>query len=436
MTRNASQDDAAAQEAPPEEEHIGTFYAFRYPNFRLLWLGDLFTAAAWWMQTTATVWVVYTITGSGQAVGGINAIRIVPTLLLTSIAGVISDRYSRNRIIAISQIGLVLCTFLVAFLLATGSIQVWHLFVFTVIVGVAQTFNMPARQAFVFELVPRRIIPNAVALSWFAFSTSRAVGPAIGGVFIVFLGAANNYFLQSLAYFGVLVSILLIRAPARPEVTSRPTFWQSLRDGYGFVLTNPEARVMVIMSIISPLLIIPVHMALFPIFAEDTFHTGAAGLGILAGSVGFGGLFGGLLVASLSHIDRRGLLQLGALFVFSLAETTFALLALFTGNMLLAAPFLVLAGIAEPFYTTTNTAVLQLLAPERMRGSMAAVLQLSFLFVPLGAIISGTAADYFGAPAVAAVTTFMAFCIGLAILILSPEMRNMRLSVITQNQAQ
>ena len=193
---------------------------------------------------------------------------------------------------------------------------------------------------------------------------------------------------------------------------------------------------MVIMSIISPLLIIPVHMALFPIFAEDTFHTGAAGLGILAGSVGFGGLFGGLLVASLSHIDRRGLLQLGALFVFSLAETTFALLALFTGNMLLAAPFLVLAGIAEPFYTTTNTAVLQLLAPERMRGSMAAVLQLSFLFVPLGAIISGTAADYFGAPAVAAVTTFMAFCIGLAILILSPEMRNMRLSIITRNQAQ
>ena len=286
MTRNASNDAAAAQEAPPEEEHIGTFYAFRYPNFRLLWLGDLFTAAAWWMQTTATVWVVYTLTGSGQAVGGINAIRIVPTLLLTSIAGVISDRYNRNRIIAISQIGLVLCTFLVAFLLATGSIQVWHLFVFTVIVGVAQTFNMPARQAFVFELVPRRIIPNAVALSWFAFSTSRAVGPAIGGGIIVFLGAANNYFLQSLAYFGVLVSILLIRAPARPEVTSRPSFWQSLRDGYGFVLTNPEARVMVIMSIISPLLIIPVHMALFPIFAEDTFHTGAAGLGILAGSVG------------------------------------------------------------------------------------------------------------------------------------------------------
>src|SRR5262249_45670701 len=150
------------------------------------------------------------------------------------------------------------------------------------------------------------------------------------------------------------------------------SFVQSAREGYGFVFGHPLARIMILMTIISPLLIIPLHAALLPIFAKQTFNAGADGLGVLVGSIGFGGLFGGLLTASLNKVDQRGKLQFAALFVFSLSETIFSILAYVTGELYISVPFLVIAGIAESVYSTTNTAVLQLLAPDHLRGSMAA----------------------------------------------------------------
>src|SRR5262245_27993818 len=185
-------------EAQVPEEHIGTFHAFRYGNYRLLWLGDVLTAAAQWTQQTTMGWVVYDLTGSGQILGAINAVRVIPTLFFSPVAGVATDRFSRNRIIAVSQFTMFLLTFAVALGLAFHQIQVWHLFLFTILVGTAQTFNMPARQTFVFDLVPRRVIPNAVALSWLAFSLARSIGPAVGGMLIVLFGPADNFFLQSL----------------------------------------------------------------------------------------------------------------------------------------------------------------------------------------------------------------------------------------------
>jgi MFS family permease len=205
------------------------------------------------------------------------------------------------------------------------------------------------------------------------------------------------------------------------------------------VLTEPRARLVLAMSLISPMFIIPLHGALLPIFAKQVFHQGADVLGILVGSIGFGGLFGGLLTASLNRVDRRGMLQMVALLmvallIFSGSEVIFSILAGTTGNIWISVPFLVIAGTAESLYTTTNTTVLQLLAPEHLRGSMASVLQLAMLIMPIGGIIAGASADAFGAPAVGATITFIAFSIGASILALSPRMRGLRLSQLTQQQ--
>jgi len=344
---------------------------------------------------------------------------------------VATDRLSRNRIIAVSQLVMALLTFVVAIDLMAGTLQIWHLFLFTFLVASAQVFNMPARQTFVFDLVPRHVIPNAVALSWLAFSLARSIGPAVGGLLIVLFGPANNFVLQALAYLSVMVTVLLIRSPAVVRPTEHRSLFASMREGYGFVLHDPLARLVVIMSMISPLFIIPLHGALLPIFAKQVFHANASGLGILVGSIGFGGLFGGLLTASLNRVDRRGLLQIIALLVFSLSETIFSILAGWTGSLWIAVPFLVIAGAAESLYTTTNTTVLQLLAPAHLRGSMASVLQLSFLLMPLGGLAAGSSADVFGAPAVGATITFVAFTIGALMLALSPRLRGLRLSALT-----
>jgi MFS family permease len=420
--------------APATPEHIGTFHAFRYRNYRLLWIGDLATAAGQWIQQTVMGWVVYDLTGSGSVLGAMNLMRTFPILMFSPAAGVATDRVPRNRIIAVSQFCMFVLTFMVGFDLMLGTIQIWHLFLFTFLIATAQTFNLPARQTFVFDLVPRTAIPNAVALSWFAFSLARSIGPAIGGLLIVWFGPANNFLLQGVAYLSVMATVLLIRTERIQRPTNRKPFFASVREGYGFVLQEPRARLVLVMSLISPMFIIPLHGALLPIFAKQVFHEDAAGLGILVGSIGFGGLFGGLLTASLSRVDRRGLLQLIALLVFSLSEVIFSILAATTGNIMIAVPFLVVAGTAESLYTTTNTTVLQLLAPEHLRGSMASVLQLAMLVMPIGGLIAGTSADFFGAPAVGATMTFIAFSIGLALLVFSPRMRKLRLSDLTGEQ--
>ena len=440
--RTEAADDALRRElaAFPDElerqhDRIGTLYAFRYRNYRLLWAGDVFTAAAQWVQQTAVTWVVLILTGSGTLTSTVNLMRSIPILVLSPVAGTMSDRVSRNRIISISQLIMAALTTIVAIDLLAGTMQVWHLFLFTLLVSSAQTFNMPARQTFVFDLVPRRVIPNAVALSWLAFSLARSVGPAIGGVLIVWFGPANNFFIQAAAYLSVMATVLMIRGQKEPEPRARQSFFASMREGYAFVASNPQARISFVLSIISPALLIPLHAILLPIFALRIFHGDASAFGILAGSIGFGGLFGGALTASLNHVERRGLLQLVALVVMAACELLFCIVGVLTGHLWIAVPFLVVAGIAESLYTTTNTTVMQLVAPEHLRGSMAALLQFSFMIMPIGGVVAGWGADHFGAPVTGMAFTTTALASALAILAFSSRMRNLKLSDLTRARA-
>ena len=422
---------AFPDELERQHDRVEMFHAFRYRNYRLQWTGDLFTSAAQWIQQTVVGWLVYDLTGSGRMLGSVNLMRSVPILLFSAAAGAATDRIPRNRIIAWSQLAMAVMTFFVAGLILSHRLQIWHMFAFTLLISTAQTFNMPARQTFVFDLVPRRVVPNAVALSWSAFSLARSVGPAIGGMLIELFGPANNFVLQGVAYLLVMSTVLMIRNPKPREVRPHQSFMTGMKEGYGFALSNPQARITLVMSLISPAFMIPLHIALMPIFAARVFHSDAGGFGILVSSIGLGGLFGGALTAALGRVDRRGMLQLVALLVMSAAEFAFCVVAEMTGNLWLAVPCLVVAGTAESLYTTTNTTVLQLAAPEHLRGSMAGVLQLSFLIMPIGGLLAGTAADYIGAPKVGAALTFTAFCCGLAILLFSSRMRNLRLSHLT-----
>ena len=425
---------AFPDELERQGDTIGTFYAFRYRNYRLQWTGDLFTSAAQWIQQTVVGWLVFELTDSGTILGAVNLMRSVPILLFASTAGAATDRYPRNRIIAWSQVAMALLTFAVAVLIMLNRLEIWHLFVFTLLVSTAQTFNMPARQTYVFDLVPRRVAPNAVALSWSAFSLARSVGPGMAGGLIVLFGPANNFMIQAVAYLLVMISVLMIRNTKPRELRPPQSVLANMKEGYGFVLRDPQARITLAMALISPALLIPLHAALLPIFAKHTFDSNAGGLGVLVSSLGVGGVLGGALTAALSRVERRGMLQLAAILVMAGAEFAFCVVAAFTGDLWLAVPFLVLAGTAESLYTTTNTTVLQLVAPEHLRGSMAGVLQLSFLIMPIGGLAAGSAADVWGAPMVGAVITAAAFACGLAILLFSARMRTLRLSDLTRER--
>lgn len=380
-------------------------------------------------------WVVYDVTGSGGMLGAMNSMRSVAMLLVMPFAGVTADRMSRTRIIGMTQVLLFLIALVLALDIALDLLEVWHLFAFTLLAGIANSFNQPTRQTLIFDTVPRAVLPNAVALSSMAMSTTRAIGPMIGGALIVAVGAAANFSLQAIAYLCVLATIFFIHLPPLRPSTRRRNVIRDMREGYGFVFSNPQARVLFMMTLINPLFLIPLHMGVLPILAKDVFSGGASSLGIMLGALGAGGIFGGLLTASLNRIDRRGVMQLIALAVYSLSQAAFAVVALVLGEMWPALPFLLIAGAAESVSNTTNQTVLQLLAPDDLRGRINAALQISPMLWSLSVLVAGAMADHTGAPTVGIVFSMAGLAVTVLITLFSPRMRHLRLSRLREERA-
>jgi len=280
-----------------------------------------------------------------------------------------SDRFSRNFVVATSQALLLVNAIVLAFVIAMGWLEVWHLFAFAIVGGVLNAFNNPARQSLVFDVVPRAVVPNAVALSNLAFSSLRTVGPMVGGGLIALFGPADNFVVQAVMYACVFWTALLIRVPKRPASNTPKHFYRDLVEGYRWALSHRETRILLLMLTLYPTFVIPLHNALMPVFAKDVFHEGSSALGLLLGALGAGGIVGGLLAASLNRVDRRGLLQLYAFFVSSLGQTGFAVFGYLTGSLWVGVFMLFLAGIGGSLFNTTNQTVVQLIAPGPPAGA-------------------------------------------------------------------
>jgi MFS family permease len=423
-----------ASDAPrPGLARVGTFEAFSFANYRLLWTGNFLSTVAMWIQTTTMGWVVYSLTGSGAVLGSINLVRAVPAVAVTPLAGVTLDRFHRNTIIAVSQLTLFAFTFLLAWDVLLGTLQVWHLFIFTLLVAVANAFNMPARQTFVFDLVPEHVVPNAIAMDNLAFSSGRTISSACAGVLIAAFGAAANFFIQSFVYIAIMATVLSIKTTRRPRPVGRRNVFREMAEGYGYASRNPQVRLLLLLAMIAPVFLFSLHLTLLPIFAATVFPGGAATLGLMLGALGVGGLFGGVLTAWLSgRVDRRGLLQLIALILHGLLHAAFCVVALLSHQLWLALPFLLLAGAIEPLHLTTNQTVLQLLAPDHLRGRVTSVLQLAQIINPLGGFAAGILADRLGAPTVGIIFSMIAAGLAALILACSSRMRTLRLSQLRE----
>ncbi|HWO71981.1 MAG TPA: MFS transporter [Dehalococcoidia bacterium] len=427
----ATRDAAPAGRGPgkaPGPRPISTFHALRYRDFRYLWAGNAFMSAAQWIQITTMGWVSYDLTGSGGLVGVISSVGNLFSPAIAPFSGLASDRFSRTHVVAVSQGLLFVNALVLAMIIAAGWLEVWHLFLFALVAGALNAFNMPARQTLVFDVVPRDVVPNAVALSNLAFSTMRTAGPMVGGGLIALFGPANNFVVQAIAYLCVALSALMVRVPRRPASVAGSRFVQDIAEGYRWAFANPQARILLLMLTIYPTFIIPLHNALMPIFAKDIFEGGPSSLGVFLSALGAGGIVGGLLAASLNVVDRRGLLQLNAMFLCSLSQAGFAAMGALTGNVWLGAILLFLAGIGGSIFNTTNQTVVQLIAPDYLRGRITSVMQVQPLCMATGTLVAGALSDVYGAVAVGVGINLLAFGVTSAVLAFSPRMRALRLS--------
>jgi MFS family permease len=368
--------------------------ALSHRNFRLFLFGQGISLIGTWMQAVALGWLVLEITNSPFAVGLTQAFRSLGVLLFTVYAGVIVDRVDKRRLIVWTQALQMLEALALAALVWTGRVTTSQVMLLALLFGIVNAFDIPARQAFIAELVDRADLMNAIALNSSMFNAARIVGPAVAGVLIGAAGVGMCFFLNGVSYLAVIAGLLAMRLP--PFVTrSVPTSaWEGVRQAVAFIRGDTRVWVLVALVAVFSVLGFP-FIVLMPVVARDVLHTDARGYGLLMAAVGIGAMLGALALAVRGPRVRKGavLLEGGAAFG--------ALLVLFAAvrTVGVALALLALAGCAMIVTTALANTMLQTLVPDELRGRVMAFY--AFVFVgmaPLGAFQAGLVAEHTGAP--------------------------------------
>ena len=365
--------------------------------------------------------MVYEITGSGALLGAVLGARAIPMILLTPVSGMAADRYDRARLMQASQALAAAVSLAFGAALALDMVSTWMLFAFTVLMGASNVMDRPARFTTAFELVPREVAVKAVALNTIGFSIARVVGPALAGYLIAVFGGAGSFFLQGVLYAASGFMVLAVAFPPRVHKAEKSAFGE-MAEGLRFALSDPRTRVLLAVGALPFMLLVPVFGTLFPIYAKDEFAAGPAGLGLLLTAVGIGGTLGGFIANALGHLERQGFIQAMWVVVMSAAIAGVAL----SPNLALAFAFSVIGGAAEMAHASSNMAMLQIGAPEAMRGRISALLMLNPAFISIGALIAGPLADAVGVRNASAILAGAATAAIIVLYLASPVLRELR----------
>ena len=358
----------------------------------MLWAGSLLSWSSQWIQHAALGWAVYEITGSGTLLGAVMGARAIPMILLAPVSGMAADRYDRRRLMQASQGLAAAISLAFGAALALDAVSVWMLFAFTMLMGASNVMDRPARFTTAFELVPRELAVKAVSLNTIGFSMARVLGPMAAGFLIAAFGGAGTFFLQGILYAASGIMVLAVVFPPRAARREARSPWAEMAEGLRFAASNPRTRVLLAVGLLPFFLLIPVFGTLYPIYAKDEFAAGPAGLGLLLTAVGVGGTLGGFIANALGHAERQGLIQSVWVAVMAAAIVGVAL----SPSLLVAIVFSIIGGAAEMAHASSNMAMLQMSAPEQMRGRISALLMLNPAFISLGAFIAGPLSDAVG----------------------------------------
>jgi MFS family permease len=385
--------------------------AFRHRDFRLYFAGQGISQTGTWLQTIATSWLIYHLSGSAFLLGLASFAQFIPMLVLGPFAGVWVDRRRKRRVLLITQSFALAQSLAMLVLVALGHVQPWHLIAANLALGILNAFDSPARQAQLVELVGgKEDLPNAIAFSSVLMNGARFVGPMLGGAVIAGFGEIWGFALNSMMRGAVILALWLIRATPRPtEKAASGMLAQraaGFRYAYGFV---PTRSALLLVSAVS--FSVQPYQSLAPYFARDVFHGGSETLGYLISAGGFGAVSGMVYLAMKRSV--RGLLRLipltgatagAALIVFSYAA-----------SLWVALPMLFLVGMGAMLSAASTNTVMQTIVEDHMRARVVSIYMMSFLGVaPLGALCAGVLAERIGPPATLALGGALALCAAFA----------------------
>lgn len=376
--------------------------ALTHRDFRLIWFAALGSTIGTWMQKFAQSWLVLELTDSNFYLGLDDFLSQLPILLFMLIGGVIADRADRRRLLTTSQLIQAFSAFTLAALVFWDHITIWHVLTLSFISGLGQAFGGPAYQALLPSLVPRRDLPNAIALNSTQFNLSRIIGPMGGTAVLVSLGMAACFFLNGLSFFLVIVALILIKVPPRaPHNGARPHILTDLKKGLDYVRHQRLMVTLMALVVVSTFLAMPI-LTFLPTFAR-TVLASAGGtpetrLSILMACQGLGAVTGALLIGSVGgRFEHMGRMLLGVQFLMGLIITAFG----WSTTPLLSYVLIFFGGIAFMALFSMSFSIVQLAVPEELRGRVVSIYMVALRGGgPIGALVAGYFADLYSAPTV------------------------------------
>jgi MFS family permease len=371
-----------------------TFAALRYPNYRLWFMGQLVSLVGTWMQSTAQGFLIYQLTNSPAYLGYVGFASGLPTWVFTLYGGVVSDRMSRRTLLVITQTSMMMLAFLLAGLTFSGLVKPWHVLVLAFLLGIANAFDAPARQAFVLEMVDREVLTNAIALNGSMFNSATAVGPAIAGITYAALGAAWCFTINGISFIAVIAALLLMHLkPWHPPI-AQASAMSDMKAGVIYVLKHPVIRVLMIGAGMIAVFGFS-FVTLLPAWAVIVLGGDVTTNGLLQSARGIGALIAALTIASLGSFDWKGkLLTLG-----SLIGPVFLLVFAFMQKIPASLFMIMIVGWAFMVFNNVNNALIQTRVQDELRGRVMGVYMLIFNgLLPIGALLAGTLADRIGEP--------------------------------------
>ncbi|GCE07988.1 MFS transporter [Dictyobacter aurantiacus] len=382
----------------PKKSLLSAFTSLRHRNFRLYWSGQVISQLGSYMQGIGQSWLVWQLTHSAWQLGLVGALQAVPVLFFALFGGVLADRWPKRHVLLCTQTAAMIQALLLWGLIATGVVQLWHLYILALMLGLTNCLGRPTGQAFVVEMVGREDLPNAVGLNSMLSQMTRIVGPGLGGIVIALSGVPILFLYNGLSYLAAIAALVLIKnhelyaqaVPMKGEERRKNT-WQSLREGVEYVWRTPTIlRLILVVGLV--LLFGSNFGVLLPSFATDVLHGGPESFGFLSAAMGTGALLASLWLAwnNEQPTFRRVLISM---LIFAVLEILFALSGWYVLSLILIAG---VGGLEIDFAAQAMTA-LQTAAPDHLRGRVMSVQILFFDgSLPLGYLLIGWLSGLFG----------------------------------------
>lgn len=371
----------------------GMLSALRHRNYRLFFAGQGLSLIGTWIQQVAMSWLVYRLTGSAMLLGVIGFTSQIPSLVLSPFAGVLADRMNRRNILLATQLLSMAQAFTLGGLVLAGVVQVWHIVVLSIMLGIMNAMDMPVRHSFTVEMVEdRRDLGNAIALNSSIFNGARLVGPSLAGILIAAVGEGVCFLINGVSYLAVIAALLAMRLRPGSRARTDGPLVQELREGFAYAWRNGPIRAVLLLVALVSLAGLP-STVLLPVFAGTILHGGAHTYGFLMTASGVGAFAATIYLASLRNTERLcGVISV-AVAVFSIGMALFAL----SSTLWLSIPLLFVTGFGMITQLASSNTILQTIVDEDKRGRIMSLYTVALMgMMPLGSLLAGALAGSVG----------------------------------------